>query len=312
MGRNDIGLPYRNLLITAILAGLGLTAMVSHAVTSSHDYTAGIITKNEKLNGTTLSGLRQHLMASGFLADEPTSPTAKPVLNTGDVIVAGTLLSGIVNPGGLIDFLDTPSSGTLNKPVPFAQLVTTPDFRPDSTLDQFVTAARKYYKAGSAFQLRVWRIPRKITQVKGDTTLGAQVGKPFFIGATNPNVTDSGIVLENAATYIIQTQGTYSNRSGTPNCRDALYQFLDSSGKPIEAQRHHFLAFFNPTGSYLELSRAQPGGRQSYNKEHVYEVAVIGEGKTLKGFIKDGQHGDNSGGFTVRVFRALGSNSAPD
>lgn len=301
--------PYHVFFII-LVGGWWLATSPLHAVSCSHDYTICIVARSEDLNGASTAALRRRLVNAGYSSAAPTSSTAVAKLHSGDVIIAGTVLSGVVNPGGLIDFLDRPSTGTLGRPIPFQQLMSAPDFRPDSTLEKFVAAARRYYPANLEFPVEIWSLPKKIAPIEGDTTLGSAVGKPFFLSATNPEITDPGLILDKGVNYILEIQGTYTNRNGARN-RDALFQFLDSRGKEIHPERHFQLRLVNPTGSLQDFEKTQPQ-RIGYHKDHVYEIVVTGEGKPFKAFIADDQYGDNSGGFTIQVFRTLGSDSAPN
>jgi hypothetical protein len=72
------------------------------------------------------------------------------------------------------------------------------------------------------------------------------------------------------------------------------------------------LVFFDPSIPAEDLARNQKA-TPAYNPEHVYELVVVGEGKTLKAVVPDtGGYADNAGGFEISVFRAVATDREPD
>ena len=127
------------------------------------------------------------------------------------------------------------------------------------------------------------------------------------LAAKKRDATDVGVVLEAGKPYIIVGEGSCSLWPGRNDGCDSVYRYfspLETNGGAIVVWGQ--LKLIDPTIHLSEAITNQTGKAPEYNKSHVYEAVVMGEGKSLKALVYDGgSYGDNGGQLKVSVYEAV-------
>ena len=288
-----------------LFAAMNLWGMVSpaHALTWCHDFAVHRVSNGkENPNKLGIKDLRKRLIQEKYLpfrypatTDAATAPAVKP----GDVIILDDDHSGVVNSRGRIDhFIQVEGKTGVayqpdNLPRPVADK--RGGFFENDTLPEM--HSRMFVKKPRTAV--VWR---KTAEFQKGKRLGGAT-----LAAKKSDATDVGVVLEAGKPYIIVGEGTCSLWPGRNDGCDSVYRYFsptETNGGPLKVWGQ--LKLIDPTIHLCEAIANQTGKEPEYNKGHVYEAVVLGEGKSLKATVYDGGgYSDNGGQLKVTVYEAV-------
>jgi len=105
----------------------------------------------------------------------------------------------------------------------------------------------------------------------------------------------STAVLDAGASYRLEASGTFTIGGPGDGLADAEYaDFSNPPGSVID---------FTAGGLDLGISvNDDPPGWGAFSPDHVYNIAIVGEGLPISVGYRDSNYGDNSGELTLRIF----------
>jgi hypothetical protein len=132
----------------------------------------------------------------------------------------------------------------------------------------------------------------------------AAQGDGVYVAAAEGTPCSTPYALEAGAWYILEASGTFSAWDANTDRVDAVWCYtVDFCATPQHWDQ------LQVDGQGLSAYSAAAGGPTPlpYDPSHVYRVYVQGQGRPIQLVTADGLRGsggDNSGGFTVRIYAA--------